>query len=109
MSFVPVSSCSRIVLNIPDHTAAVSDRGKDEEGRVDCAAERNDTRIVMRHVSRSGRPSGRAIETVPVKELTADEISGLLDSLGFYMRSQKGEEVPEEFQHFPLRAPRDEL
>ncbi|AWP07549.1 putative selenoprotein M-like [Scophthalmus maximus] len=47
--------------------------------------------------------------TVPVKELTADEISGLLDSLGFYMRSQKGEEVPEEFQHFPLRAPRDEL
>ncbi|KAG9339595.1 hypothetical protein JZ751_023486 [Albula glossodonta] len=41
--------------------------------------------------------------------MTADEISSLLDSLGFYRRSKKGEEVPEEFQQFPLRAPRDEL
>lgn len=41
--------------------------------------------------------------------MTADEISGLLDSLGFYKRSAKGEEVPEEFQHFPLHGPRDEL
>lgn len=48
-------------------------------------------------------------QTVPVKKMKADEISGLLDSLGFYKRSQKGEEVPPEFQHFPLRAPRDEL
>lgn len=48
-------------------------------------------------------------QTVPVKKMKADEISSLLDSLGFYKRSQKGEEVPEEFQHFPLRAPRDEL
>ncbi|KAA8592550.1 hypothetical protein FQN60_018005 [Etheostoma spectabile] len=47
--------------------------------------------------------------TVPVKKMKADEISSLLDSLGFYKRSQKGEEVPEEFQHFPLRTPRDEL
>lgn len=48
-------------------------------------------------------------QTVPVKKMKADDISSLLDSLGFYKRSQKGEEVPEEFQHFPLRAPRDEL
>ncbi len=48
-------------------------------------------------------------QTVPVKKMKADEISSLLDSLGFFKRSQKGEEVPEEFQHFPLRAPRDEL
>jgi len=41
--------------------------------------------------------------------MKADEISNLLDSLGFYKRSQKGEEVPEEFKHFPLNAPRDEL
>ncbi|ROI26626.1 hypothetical protein DPX16_21569 [Anabarilius grahami] len=46
---------------------------------------------------------------VPVKKMKADEISSLLDSLGFYKRSQKGEEVPEEFKHFPLNAPRDEL
>lgn len=48
-------------------------------------------------------------QTVPVKKMKADDISSLLDSLGFYKRSEKGEEVPEEFQHFPLRAPRDEL
>ncbi|KAJ3604747.1 hypothetical protein NHX12_029486 [Muraenolepis orangiensis] len=47
--------------------------------------------------------------TVPVKKMKADAIGQLLDSLGFYKRSQKGEEVPEEFQNFPLRAPRDEL
>ena len=44
-----------------------------------------------------------------MKKMKADEISSLLDSLGFYRRSAKGEEVPDEFQHFPLRAPRDEL
>lgn len=49
------------------------------------------------------------LQTVPVKQMKADEISSLLDSLGFYKRSQKGEEVPEEFQHFPVHAPRDEL
>lgn len=48
-------------------------------------------------------------QTVPVKKMKADEISSLLESLGFYKRSQKGEEVPPEFQHFPLHAPRDEL
>ncbi len=48
-------------------------------------------------------------QVVPVKKMKADEISSLLDSLGFYKRSQKGEEVPEEFKHFPLNAPRDEL
>ncbi|CAB1320148.1 unnamed protein product [Coregonus sp. 'balchen'] len=49
------------------------------------------------------------LKTVPVKKMKVDEISSLLDSLGFYKRSQKGEEVPEEFQYFPLHAPRDEL
>ncbi|KAF4113814.1 hypothetical protein G5714_006359 [Onychostoma macrolepis] len=49
------------------------------------------------------------VKVVPVKKMKADEISSLLDSLGFYKRSQKGEEVPEEFKHFPLNAPRDEL
>lgn len=49
------------------------------------------------------------LQTVPVKKMKADEVSSLLDSLGFYKRSQKGEEVPEEFQNFPLHAPRDEL
>ncbi|KAL1273761.1 hypothetical protein QQF64_026575 [Cirrhinus molitorella] len=49
------------------------------------------------------------VMVVPVKKMKADEISSLLDSLGFYKRSQKGEEVPEEFKHFPLKAPRDEL
>ncbi|KAK6313495.1 hypothetical protein J4Q44_G00168420 [Coregonus suidteri] len=49
------------------------------------------------------------VQTVPVKKMKVDEISSLLDSLGFYKRSQKGEEVPEEFQYFPLHAPRDEL
>lgn len=41
--------------------------------------------------------------------MKADEICDLLDSLGFYKRSQKGEDVPEEFINFPLKAPRDEL
>ncbi|KAJ8380144.1 hypothetical protein SKAU_G00009220 [Synaphobranchus kaupii] len=49
------------------------------------------------------------VKTVLVKKMKADEISALLDSLGFYRRSEKGEDVPEEFQQFPLRAPRDEL
>ncbi|KAL6465221.1 hypothetical protein MHYP_G00253540 [Metynnis hypsauchen] len=49
------------------------------------------------------------VETVSVKKMTADEISNRLDSLGFYKRSKKGEEVPEEFKNFPLKAPRDEL
>ncbi|RVE67846.1 hypothetical protein OJAV_G00085890 [Oryzias javanicus] len=49
------------------------------------------------------------VKTVPVKKMTADQISDLLDSLGFYKRSRKGEEVPEEFQNFPLRTPKDEL
>lgn len=48
-------------------------------------------------------------QTVPVKEMKVADIEKLLDSLGFYKRSEKGEEVPEEFQNFPLRAPRDEL
>ncbi|MGH0172547.1 UNVERIFIED_CONTAM: hypothetical protein FKN15_063640 [Acipenser sinensis] len=50
-----------------------------------------------------------AVKTVLVEDMTADEISALLESLGFYKRSQKGEEVPKEFQHLPLKAPRDEL
>ncbi|KAI9545944.1 hypothetical protein NQZ68_032657 [Dissostichus eleginoides] len=54
--------------------------------------------------TKSHRPN-----TVPVKEMKAEEISSLLDSLGFYKRTQKGEEVPEEFQQFPLRPPKDEL
>lgn len=41
--------------------------------------------------------------------MKADEISDLLDSLGFYKRSEKGEDVPEEFKNFPLKVPRDEL
>ncbi|KAI4871739.1 hypothetical protein NFI96_029190 [Prochilodus magdalenae] len=49
------------------------------------------------------------VKTVPVRKMTADQISDLLDSLGFYKRSKKGEEVPEEFKNFPLRVPRDEL
>ncbi len=49
------------------------------------------------------------LQVVHVKKMKADEIGSLLDSLGFYKRSQKGEEVPEEFKHFPLNAPRDEL
>ncbi|KAL7839942.1 hypothetical protein SRHO_G00266000 [Serrasalmus rhombeus] len=49
------------------------------------------------------------VRTVSVKKMTADEISNLLDSLGFYKRSKKGEEVPEEFKNLPLKAPRDEL
>ncbi|MCJ8747068.1 hypothetical protein PDJAM_G00149370 [Pangasius djambal] len=49
------------------------------------------------------------VKIVPLKKMKADEICDLLDSLGFYKRSQKGEEVPEEFKNFPLKAPRDEL
>ncbi|KAK0148060.1 Selenoprotein M [Merluccius polli] len=52
---------------------------------------------------------GEVVQTVPVKKMKADAISQLLDGLGFYKRSQKGEEVPERFQRFPLGAPRDEL
>ncbi|XP_043571239.1 selenoprotein e [Chiloscyllium plagiosum] len=44
-----------------------------------------------------------------VRDMTADQLSALLESLGFYKKSAKGEEVPKEFQHFPLKAPRDEL
>lgn len=47
------------------------------------------------------------VKTVKVKKMKSAEIGSLLDSLGFYKRSQKGEEVPEEVQHFPLS--RDEL
>ncbi|KAI5088144.1 selenoprotein E precursor [Silurus meridionalis] len=46
---------------------------------------------------------------VPVKKMKADEICELLDSLGFYKKSQKGEDIPEEFKNFPLHAQRDEL
>ncbi|KAG5280661.1 hypothetical protein AALO_G00062600 [Alosa alosa] len=49
------------------------------------------------------------VKTVKVKKMKVREIEKLLDSLGFYKRSMKGEDVPEEYQHFPLRAPRDEL
>ncbi|CAL1615758.1 unnamed protein product [Knipowitschia caucasica] len=49
------------------------------------------------------------VKTVRVKKMKSADISSLLDSLGFYKKSQKGEEVPEDFQHLPLRAPRDEL
>ncbi|GAA6093995.1 selenoprotein e [Tachysurus ichikawai] len=49
------------------------------------------------------------VKIVPLKKMKADEICDLLDSLGFYKRSQKGEDVPEEFINFPLKAPRDEL
>lgn len=48
-------------------------------------------------------------QIVPLKKMKSDEICDLLDSLGFYKRSQKGEDVPEEFMNFPLKAPRDEL
>ncbi|KAM7415741.1 hypothetical protein PAMA_018008 [Pampus argenteus] len=54
-------------------------------------------------------PHDRQSGSLVTSKMKADEISSLLDSLGFYKRSQKGEEVPEEFQHFPMRAPRDEL
>ncbi|TSU24197.1 Selenoprotein M [Bagarius yarrelli] len=49
------------------------------------------------------------VKIVPLKKMTSDEICDLLDSHGFYKRSQKGEDVPEEFRNFPLKAPRDEL
>ncbi|KAK2845390.1 hypothetical protein Q7C36_010244 [Tachysurus vachellii] len=49
------------------------------------------------------------VKIVPLKKMKAGEICDLLDSLGFYKRSQKGEEVPEEFMNFPLKATRDEL
>lgn len=48
-------------------------------------------------------------QVVKLKKMKVDEICDLLDSLGFYKRSQKGEDVPEEFKNFPLKAPRDEL
>ncbi|XP_066459266.1 selenoprotein M-like [Eleutherodactylus coqui] len=49
------------------------------------------------------------LKVTKIKNKTADEISAILDEAGFYKRSQKGEEVPKEFQHYPLKAPRDEL
>ncbi|KAM3940543.1 selenoprotein M-like [Leptodactylus fuscus] len=49
------------------------------------------------------------LKVTKIKNKTADEISAILDEAGFYKRSEKGEEVPKEFQHFPLKAPRDEL
>ncbi|XP_067911661.1 selenoprotein e [Heterodontus francisci] len=51
----------------------------------------------------------QVVESYLVRDKTADELSALLESLGFYKKSAKGEEVPKEFQHFPLKAPRDEL
>ncbi|KAG2470662.1 SELM protein, partial [Polypterus senegalus] len=51
----------------------------------------------------------KIVKAVSIKDMKADEISALLDSFGFYKRSQKGEDVPQEFQHLPLRVPRDEL
>ncbi|XP_063819001.1 selenoprotein M-like [Pseudophryne corroboree] len=49
------------------------------------------------------------LKVVKIREKTADEISAILDDAGFYKKSKKGEEVPKEFQHLPLKAPRDEL
>ncbi|XP_075049035.1 selenoprotein M-like [Mixophyes fleayi] len=49
------------------------------------------------------------LKVVKIRSKTADEISAILDEAGFYKKSQKGEEVPKEFQHLPLKAPRDEL
>lgn len=48
-------------------------------------------------------------QIVKLKKMKADEICDLLDSLGFYKRSLKGEDVPKEFKNFPLKAPRDEF
>ncbi|KAG8429696.1 hypothetical protein GDO86_019444 [Hymenochirus boettgeri] len=49
------------------------------------------------------------LKVVKIGGLTADQITGILDEAGFYRKSKKGEEVPKEFQHLPLKAPRDEL
>ncbi|OCU02168.1 selenoprotein M [Xenopus laevis] len=49
------------------------------------------------------------LKVIKIGGRTADEISAILDEAGFYKKSQKGEEVPKEFQHLPLQAPRDEL
>ncbi|XP_053313566.1 selenoprotein M-like [Spea bombifrons] len=49
------------------------------------------------------------LKVVKIKDKTSDEISAILNEAGFYRKSQKGEEVPKEFQHFPLKTPRDEL
>lgn len=52
---------------------------------------------------------GDVVKSLPVLDMTADEISGLLESLGFYKKPAKGEEVPERFRNFPLKAAREEL
>ncbi|OCT98488.1 hypothetical protein XELAEV_18010722mg [Xenopus laevis] len=49
------------------------------------------------------------LKVIKIGGRTADEISNILDEARFYKKSQKGEEVPKEFQHLPLKAPRDEL
>ncbi|XP_069601497.1 selenoprotein M-like [Ranitomeya imitator] len=49
------------------------------------------------------------LKITKIKQKSADEISAILDEAGFYKKSKKGEEVPKEFQHYPLKAPRDEL
>ncbi|XP_073434218.1 selenoprotein M-like isoform X2 [Dendrobates tinctorius] len=49
------------------------------------------------------------LKITKIKQKSAEEISAILDEAGFYKKSQKGEEVPKEFQHYPLKAPRDEL
>ncbi|XP_072269883.1 selenoprotein M-like [Pyxicephalus adspersus] len=49
------------------------------------------------------------LKVTKIRNKTSDEISAILDEAGFYKKSQKGEEVPKEFQHYPLKAPRDEL
>ncbi|KAM8962142.1 selenoprotein M-like [Pelodytes ibericus] len=49
------------------------------------------------------------LKVIKIKDMKAAEISAILDEAGFYRKSVKGEEVPKEFQHFPLNAPRDEL
>ncbi|XP_077136930.1 selenoprotein M-like [Ranitomeya variabilis] len=49
------------------------------------------------------------LKITKIKQKSAEEISAILDEAGFYKKSKKGEEVPKEFQHYPLKAPRDEL
>ncbi|KAM9330920.1 selenoprotein M-like [Gastrophryne carolinensis] len=49
------------------------------------------------------------LKVTKIREKTVNEITSILDEAGFYKKSQKGEDVPKEFQHFPLKAPRDEL
>ncbi|XP_053556464.1 selenoprotein M [Bombina bombina] len=53
--------------------------------------------------------NNEVLKTIPIQDKKASEISAILDEAGFYKKSQKGEEVPKEFQHLPLKAPRDEL